>query len=82
MWINRPDTGNSASLPSGDMDADWYVPLWTAVTYKPGCNWGAQLMASYDVHPTSTNEDSRAFLAGLLYQPSAACSDRAGLTLR
>jgi hypothetical protein len=82
MWLDHSDTRNNASLPAGDVDVDWYVPLWTSVTYKPACSWGAQVLASYDVHPTSTNENSPSFLAGLLYQPSVACSDRPGLTVR
>jgi hypothetical protein len=63
-----------AMAPSGP-DVDWYVPVWAAVTLTPSCNWGAQLYAAYDYHPSSPSESAPSFGAALLYQP-AACSVR------
>jgi len=67
-----------AQAPSG-FDGDWYIPLWTQLTLKPSCNWGATLYASYDFHPTARDESAPAFGASILYEPSAACSEPAGV---
>jgi hypothetical protein len=72
----------SLALPPSGVDADWFIPLWAQLTIKPSCNWGAQLYASYDVHPTASGESAPEFGAGIMYQPSAACSDPAGLVVR
>jgi hypothetical protein len=71
-FLAKPDGG----------DASWYVPLWTAVTFKSSCDWGAQLLASYEVHPGAFNEDGPAVAAGLVWQPSDACSQPVGLVVR
>jgi hypothetical protein len=73
---------NSLAMPPNGLDADWFIPLWAQLTIKPSCNWGAQLYASYDVHPTASDESAPTFAAGLVYQPSAACSEPAGLAVR
>ena len=82
MWIESARSGSLSTAPSSDADADYYVPLWAQVTYKPGCDWGAQVLAAYDVHPGSSNEDAPMVMAGLMWQPSSACREQAGLALR
>ena len=72
------DKTSVTEAPSG-LDGDWYIPLWTQVTFKPSCNWGAALYASYDVHPTARDESAPMFGANMIYEPSAACSEPAGL---
>ena len=76
-------------VPAGDavvedpsIDATWYIPLWAAIDYKMSCTWGVQLLASYDIHPGDTRNDAPAFGAGLLWQPSSACSEPVGLSVR
>jgi hypothetical protein len=63
-------------------DFDFYVPLWASLTIKPSCDWGVQVLASYNMHPTSMNESAPELVAGLQWQPSASCSEQAGLTVR
>jgi hypothetical protein len=70
-----------AMAPNGS-DPEWYVPLWASLTLKPMCNWGAQVLASYQVHPTALSENELAIGAGVVFQPSASCSERAGLGVR
>ena len=53
----------------------WHVPLWAGATFKPGCNWGVQVMASYGVTPTNFDANTTTLTAGLLFQPSSACND-------
>jgi hypothetical protein len=83
LWINHGNVdGNEFLANPNDADPDWYVPLWSALTYKPDCNWGLQVLAQYQVHPGSTNEDAPTIAGGLLWQPSAACAERAGIAVR
>lgn len=87
MWlgagkVHEPDLLNDAFVASPGLDATWFFPVWAAIAYKPACNWGVQLLASYDVHPGDTGEDAPAFGAGLMWQPSRACAEPAGLSVR
>ena len=82
MWIHSVNESGMSTTPPEEIDGDFYVPLWAQVTYKPGCNWGGQVLAAYDVHPGSSNEDVPSVMAGVMWQPNAACSDAAGLALR
>ncbi len=65
--------------PPKEMDADWWVPVWAAVTVKPSCDWGVQALASYDVRPTQLDANGVAFGLGLEWQGSSACSEPAGI---
>ena len=58
------------------------VRYWLGLTIKPGCNWGLQLLASYDMRPTDFDNSGLSFGAGLMFQPSAACSEPAGVQVR
>ncbi len=58
-----------------DPQGDVFVPAWAAFTVKPMCSWGAQLVATYDIHPTSTGESAAMISAGVIWQPSSACSE-------
>ncbi len=73
------NVGNAFMTPPHGVDGSFYVPLWVGATIKPFCNWGVQLMGQYDIHPTSTANDALGLMAGVLYQPSAACSEPAGI---
>ncbi len=64
--------------PSG-IDASFYLPVWASATFKPACDWGVQVIGQYDVHPTSTDNDGVELMGGMLYQPSASCSEPAGV---
>jgi hypothetical protein len=64
--------------PSG-IDASFYLPVWAAATIKPTCDWGLQVMGQYDVHPTSMDTNGIAIAAGVMYQPSASCSEAPGV---
>ena len=82
LWIAHADmVAGTNSIPN-EADGDWYVPVWSTLTYKPSCNWGAQVLAQYQLHPGSTNEDAPTIGAGLLWQPVSACSDRVGIVVR
>ena len=70
-----------AVQPSG-MDASVFVPVWASLTVKPACTVGVQLLASYDVHPTASSDTGATIAAGLLWQPSNACSDAPGVRIR
>jgi len=72
----------SGLLGTGGDDFDFFVPLWASLTVKPSCSWGVQVLASYDVHPTAMAESAPELTAGLQWQPSAACSESPGLTVR
>jgi hypothetical protein len=65
--------------PPGPVDGTWFLPVWAAATIKPVCNWGVQVLAEYDVHPTALDIDGFALGAGVIYQPSSACTDAPGL---
>lgn len=69
LFVDPPDT----------IDASWIVPLWAGATIKPSCNWGVQVLAQYDIHPTATQADGLELGAGFLYQPSDACSTAPGV---
>jgi hypothetical protein len=70
-----------AEPPSG-LDASVFVPVWASLTVKPSCDVGVQVLASYDVHPTDSSENGVTIAAGLLWQPSDACSQPAGVKIR
>ncbi|HTR55102.1 MAG TPA: hypothetical protein VMJ10_30660 [Kofleriaceae bacterium] len=53
----------------------FFLPAWATLTYKPTCDWGVQAMASYEYHPTSSDDNTMTYGVGLLYQPSSSCSD-------
>jgi hypothetical protein len=76
-------TGIGGNLAVGPVKTgyDAYAPLWAGLTIKPGCNWGVQLAASYDVFLTSSDH-SVSTTAGLLWQPSNACSEPVGVVVR
>jgi hypothetical protein len=67
-------------MPAG-ADASFYVPLWAAFTVKPSCDVGLQLLAQYDVRPTSLSASSAVVGVGLLLQPSDACRQAPGIRL-
>ncbi len=74
---------NTTTVPApNDADGDWFVPLWASATIKPTCNWGAQVLASYELHPTASSESAVSVAAGLIWQPSASCSEAPGLSVR
>jgi hypothetical protein len=81
-WINSTAlTGSQTSglfAPDG-IDASFYLPVWASATIKPTCNWGAQVTGQYDVHPSSMTTNDVQITAGILYQPSDACSEPAGV---
>ena len=87
LWIvsghvhDDPTTSAFLANPGG-VDVDWYVPAWASVTYKPSCGWGAQLLASYQLHPTAMAESSPVITAGVLFQPSDACSEPPKIVVR
>lgn len=80
--VHEPDLAGDAFVANPGLDASWYVPVWAAIAYKPSCNWGVQLLASYDVYPGDAAQDAPALAAGLMWQPSHACSEPAGLSVR
>jgi hypothetical protein len=67
-------------MPAG-ADASFYVPVWAAFTVKPSCDVGLQLLAQYDVRPTSLSASSAVVGVGLLLQPSDACRRAPGIQL-
>jgi hypothetical protein len=69
-----------STAPAG-FDGGMYVPLWAAVTVKPSCDVGLQLLAQYDVRPTSMSTSSAVVGIGLLLQPSDACRQPPGIHL-
>jgi hypothetical protein len=76
-------TGSQTSglfAPDG-IDATFYLPVWASATIKPTCNWGAQVSGQYDVHPSSMTTNDVQITAGILYQPSDACSDPVGVSV-
>ena len=62
-------------LPPEGVDLEWYVPAWTAITYKPSCNWGVQAIASYNLEPSSGFAGTMTWLGGIELQPAAACAE-------
>jgi hypothetical protein len=79
---NQTSSTFTLAMPPSGLDGDWFIPLWAQLTIKPSCEWGVQAYAAYDYHPTATGESAPTFGAGVIYQPSAACSEPAGLTVR
>jgi len=81
-WFNSTQlVGSSTSglfSPDG-ADASFYLPVWASATIKPSCDWGVQLLGQYDVHPTSMDTNGFTLAAGIMFQPSAACSEPAGV---
>jgi hypothetical protein len=84
-WIASRDVDTShvadpaqvfADSPNDHLDGGWYVPVWGALTIKPGCGWGIEALATYDVHPTALDDSGLSLSAGLLFQPSSACAER------
>jgi hypothetical protein len=67
------------STPLGETDAEAYIPLWASATYKPSCGFGVQAYAGYDIYPGESAENAPTFGAALVWQPSASCSQPAGL---
>jgi hypothetical protein len=62
------------TVASVTYDGRFFLPAWATLTYKPACDWGVQAIASYEFDPGSSVESTPTFAAGLLYQPSSACS--------
>lgn len=81
-WIDSTAlTGSQTTglfAPDG-IDASFYLPIWATATIKPTCNWGAQVTGQYDVHPSSMTTNEVQITAGILYQPSDACAEPAGV---
>ncbi len=80
------DTGTTPSYqvfasPPNDMSVDWWLPVWASLSIKPGCNWGVEALASYDVRPSELDASELSLGLGLMWQPSSACSEPAGLTV-
>ena len=83
MWflggdLVNPPADSFLEAPDGVGGGFWF-PLWASLTIKPSCDWGVQLLGQYDVHPASSDADGYELGAGLLYQPSASCSDLPGV---
>ncbi len=66
--------------PNG-VDADFYVPLWAALTVKPVCDIGLQLLAQYDVRPSAIATSGPALGIGFVIQRSDACRQPPGIHL-
>ena len=83
IWslANWHGADNVLAKPS-PLEGDWYVPLWASVTYKPSCNWGVQVTASYDLQPTDPSASEPTVEGGIIYQPNDACSQPVGVTVR
>lgn len=74
------DPTSALYAPNGG-DANVYFPVWTAVTVKPACNVGMQLLAQYDVYPLAMASNSVLIGVGFVVQPSDACRQPAGIHL-
>lgn len=72
----------SVVIPPDGLDLEVFVPVWAGVTYKPSCNLGMQVLASYDLYPGNTANDGVTLTAGLIVQPSYACSEPPSLRIR
>ena len=76
IWISGQATtvGSDGFIePGNTFVPDLYAPLWTAVTFKPSCDWGVQGLAEYDARPFDFAASSSSFSAGLIWQPASAC---------
>ena len=84
MAVTRTSlNGNALSgleSPNG-MDASFYVPVWAALTVKPVCDIGLQLLAQYDVRPTAMSSSGPALGVGFVIQPSDSCRQAPGIRL-
>ncbi len=80
--LNQFTPAPTAISKPGPIEGDFIVPLWASVTYKPSCNWGFQVTASYDLQPTDPSASAPTVEGGLIYQPNAACSEPAGVQVR
>lgn len=74
--------GDPLALAPSGAETGMYVPVWASFTVKPWCNGGFQLLASYDIHPGAGTENGMAIAASMLWQPSGACAEPAGLVVR
>jgi hypothetical protein len=74
--------GQTSAMAVQGVHAAWDVPLWAAVTVKPFCGLGVQALASYDAEPSQSWHGGVMLGVGLMFQPSAACSESAGLGVR
>ena len=59
---------------SPDPDGKLLIPVWASLLYKPVCNWGVQVMGTYEVHPTSIAENAPMLSVGVTWSPSTSCS--------
>lgn len=50
------------------------VPLWASVELKPSCDWGIELQASYQVHPSDTQANQLLVGANFVFENSEACT--------
>ncbi len=82
LYIYNWKAPNDGITRVGPVDDDFIVPLWASVTYKPGCTWGFQVTASYDMQPANVGESVPTISGGLVLQPNDACSQPAGVTVR
>jgi hypothetical protein len=83
-WITSGQFTSGNSLSSGlfapdGPDATFFLPMWASATVKATCDWGVQALAQYDVHPSSMDTNGFSFGAGVIYQPSASCSEAPGV---
>lgn len=82
-WITsgqfNPPTNTSGLFAPDGPDATFYLPMWASATIKATCNWGVQALGQYDVHPSSMDTNGFSFGAGIIYQPSASCSEQPGV---
>jgi len=58
------------------------MPFWATVTYKPTCSWGVRVTGTYELHPTAMSETAPMLMAGMIWQPSPACSEAPHLDAR
>jgi len=66
--------GIGADMVAG---SDWhfFTPVWATLEYKPFCDWGVEATGTYEIHPTAWAENAPIFGAGVMWQPSGACSE-------
>jgi hypothetical protein len=83
MWIlnAKAEHSNSGAGTPGDVGILWHLPLWTAATIKPFCNWGVQVGAQYNVQPTQFDGNYYMATTSLLWQPSPSCERTANLSI-
>jgi hypothetical protein len=84
MAVTRTSlNGNALSglEPPNGVDAEFYVPVWAALTVKPVCDIGLQLLAQYDVRPAAMSSSGPAIGVGFVIQPSDSCRQAPGIQL-